>query len=102
MLEWLRVEHHIDIGWDDGLPEDDAGIDVDAILDEVAARLDVDPRVTHVEAQDDFTVNVTFRTGERRRFDLAPYMGRGVFAALRDRSRFRAVRVVAGLRRMAR
>ena len=40
LLEWLRVEHHIDIGWDDGLPEDDAGIDVDAILDEVAARLD--------------------------------------------------------------
>lgn len=40
LVEWLRVEHHIDIGWDDGLPGDDAGIDVDAILDEVATRLD--------------------------------------------------------------
>ena len=56
----------------------------------------MNPRVTRVEAQDDFTVNVSFRTGERRRFDVKPYMGRGVFATLRDRSRFRAVRGVAG------
>lgn len=56
----------------------------------------MNPRVTHVEAQDNFTLNVTFRTGERRRFDATPYLAQGVFAALRNRSRFRAARVVAG------
>ena len=56
----------------------------------------MNPRVTRVEAQDDFTLNVIFQTGERRRFDVTPYLGRGVFATLRNRSRFRAVRVVAG------
>ena len=56
----------------------------------------MNPRVTRVEAQDDFTLNVIFQTGERRRFDVTPYLSQGVFATLRNRSRFRAVRVVAG------
>lgn len=56
----------------------------------------MNPRVTQVEAQDNFTLNVTFRTGECRRFDATPYLARGVFAALRNRGRFRAARVVAG------
>ena len=56
----------------------------------------MNPRVTHVEAQENYTLNVTFQTGERRRFDATPYLARGVFAALRNRSRFRAARVVAG------
>lgn len=56
----------------------------------------MNPRVTQVEAQGNYTLNVTFRTGERRRFDTTPYLARGVFTALRNRSRFRAARVVAG------
>lgn len=58
--------------------------------------MSMNPRVTHVEAQDNFTLNVTFRTGERRRFDVTPYLDRGVFRQLKSRSRFRAARVVAG------
>lgn len=56
----------------------------------------MNPHVTDVEAQDNFTLNVTFRTGERRRFDVTPYLDRGVFTSLRNRSRFRAARVNAG------
>ncbi|MDE0008650.1 MAG: DUF4011 domain-containing protein, partial [Gammaproteobacteria bacterium] len=44
LLEWLRVEHDVDIGWDEGLPEDDSGVDVDAIFHEVATRLEALPQ----------------------------------------------------------
>ena len=56
----------------------------------------MNPRVTHVEARDDFTLDITFRTGEHRRFDLTPYLDCGVFTRLRNRSLFRSARVVAG------
>jgi hypothetical protein len=41
-------------------------------------------------------VEVLFDNGESRRFDVKPYLGRGIFVRLRDRDAFRAVRVVAG------
>jgi hypothetical protein len=39
---------------------------------------------------------VLFENNERRRFDLKPYLGRGIFVRLRDPSLFRAARVIAG------
>ena len=57
----------------------------------------MNPRVTQLQAQDNFTLNVTFRTGERRRFDATPYLARGVFAALKSRGRFRAAKVVGSV-----
>ena len=44
----------------------------------------------------DFTLEVEFETGERRLFDMTPYLHRGVFVRLQDRSVFRSARVVAG------
>ena len=44
----------------------------------------------------DSTLEIEFETGERRVFDMTPYLRRGVFARLRDRSIFMSARVVAG------
>jgi hypothetical protein len=37
-----------------------------------------------------------FENGESRRFDVKPYLGRGIFVRLRDLALFRGVRVIAG------
>ncbi|HXU34872.1 MAG TPA: DUF2442 domain-containing protein [Blastocatellia bacterium] len=54
------------------------------------------PHVVSVRALEDYEVEVTFENGERRIFDVKPYMTHGVFTRLKDRSLFEAVRVVAG------
>ena len=54
------------------------------------------PLVRHVYPVSDFAVEVVFETGERRLFDMTPYLHRGVFVRLQDRSVFRSARVVAG------
>ena len=56
----------------------------------------MNPLVRHVYPTADFTLEVEFETGERRLFDLTPYLHRGVFVRLQDRSVFRSARVVAG------
>ena len=54
------------------------------------------PLVRSVYPVADFTLEVEFDTGERRLFDVTPYLHRGVFVRLQDRSVFRSARVVAG------
>ena len=54
------------------------------------------PLVRRVSPVADFTLEVEFETGERRLFDMTPYLHRGVFVRLQDRSVFRSARVVAG------
>ena len=54
------------------------------------------PLVRRVCPAADFTLEVEFETGERRSFDVTPYLHRGVFVRLQDRSVFRSARVVAG------
>jgi len=56
----------------------------------------MDPHVTSVRALDDYQLEVSFDNGERRIFDVKPFLSRGVFVRLRDRSLFQAVRAVAG------
>ena len=56
----------------------------------------MNPHVKSVYALDDYQILVTFENGESRRFDVKPYLGRGVFVRLRDLARFRGVRPVAG------
>jgi hypothetical protein len=56
----------------------------------------MDPHVTSVRALDDYELEVLFENGERRRFDVKPYLGRGIFVRLHNRSLFKAVRAVAG------
>ena len=41
----------------------------------------------------EYRLLLTFAGGERRILDVAPYLGKGVFAALRDKALFDAVRV---------
>ena len=49
-----------------------------------------------VRAMDDYELEVTFENGECRRLDVKPYLDRGLFVRLRNRSLFQAVRAVAG------
>ena len=56
----------------------------------------MNPYVKSVRALDDYQLEVSFDNGERRIFDVKPFLSRGVFVRLRDRSLFQAVRAVAG------
>ena len=56
----------------------------------------MNPYVRQVQPLDDYRLEVFFENGERRVFDAKPYLGRGVFARLRDPAVFTAARVVAG------
>ena len=56
----------------------------------------MNPRVKSVRALDDYELEVAFDNGESRRFDVKPYLDRGIFSRLRDQDAFRRVRPVAG------
>ena len=57
---------------------------------------EMNPYVKSVRPLDDYELEVLFENGESRRFDVKPYLSRGIFVRLRDRSLFDAVRMVAG------
>ena len=46
-------------------------------------------KVTRVNAIDDYLLELTFSTGERRVFNATPYLTKGVFVALQDPAKFR-------------
>ena len=54
------------------------------------------PRITGVEPRQPASVLVSFESGERRTFDVAPLLGRGIFQRLADPDAFSAVSVVEG------
>ncbi|MEJ5309313.1 MAG: DUF2442 domain-containing protein [Anaerolineae bacterium] len=56
----------------------------------------MNPYVKSVKPQANHRLELLFENGERRVFDLKPYLGRGVFARLRNPALFQAARVVAG------
>lgn len=56
----------------------------------------MNPRVRAVRALKDYELEIDFENGEVRRFDVKPYLERGVFGRLRDVDAFRDIRVVAG------
>jgi len=56
----------------------------------------MNPRVKNVRPLDNYELEVSFENGESRRFDVKPYLGRGIFVRLRDLALFRGVRVIAG------
>jgi len=56
----------------------------------------MNPHVKSVRALDDYELEVSFESGESRRFDVKPYLDRGIFVRLRDLALFQAARVVAG------
>ncbi|MQX37296.1 DUF2442 domain-containing protein [Roseospira navarrensis] len=55
------------------------------------------PDAIHVIALPGYWLAVTFVTGERRLFDMKPYLGFPAFEALQDEDLFRAVRIVHGV-----
>ena len=56
----------------------------------------MNPYVKRVRPLDDYQLEVEFENGERRLFDMKPYLQRGVFVRLQNRAAFQAARVVAG------
>jgi hypothetical protein len=56
----------------------------------------MNPKVRSVRALPEYSLLLEFANGERRVFDVAPYLSRGVFERLRDPASFGAVRVVSG------
>lgn len=49
--------------------------------------------IKEVFAESDFTLCLTFVNGERKKFDMKPYLENGIFLELKDINKFKAVRV---------
>ncbi|MBP6001867.1 MAG: DUF2442 domain-containing protein [Pyrinomonadaceae bacterium] len=49
--------------------------------------------IKHVEASSDFTLILTFENGERKSYDMKPYLDTGVFKRLKDERVFRTAHV---------
>lgn len=56
----------------------------------------MNPYVKSVQAQDDYCLLLTFENGEKRTFDVKPYLSKGVFTRLQNVALFKTVRVVSG------
>ena len=56
----------------------------------------MNPRVEAVQANADFTLSIVFTNGEARRFDVKPYLDKGIFRELRDPRAFKRVRPFLG------
>lgn len=53
-------------------------------------------KVVAVKANEDFTLDLQFNDGSRRRFDATPYLNYGVFTELKDIRYFQQVRLAFG------
>ena len=56
----------------------------------------MNPYITAVQPLENYELLLTFANGEQRIFDTKPYLDKGVFKRLRERSTFLGARVVAG------
>ena len=52
----------------------------------------MNPKVIAVKAQDDYKILLTFTNNEMRVFDMRPYIDKGFFKQLQDRSYFNNVK----------
>ncbi len=50
------------------------------------------PRVKNVKAQDDYKILLTFTNDELKIFDMKPYINKGFFKQLQERSYFNTVK----------
>ena len=48
--------------------------------------------ISEVKPQDDYLLLLTFENGEKRQFDMKPYLDLGLFRELKDYRLFRTVR----------
>jgi len=56
----------------------------------------MNPRVKDVQAEQDFTLLITFNNGEVKHFDVKPYLGIGLFKDLTDPGMFNSVKPFLG------
>lgn len=56
----------------------------------------MNPYVKSVKPQDDYYLLLTFDNGEKRVFDLKPYLEKPVFQRLKNTALFQTARVVSG------
>jgi len=56
----------------------------------------MNPYVKSVQSQDDYCLLLTFENGEKRIFDVKPYLSKGIFSRLQNAALFKTVRVVSG------
>ncbi len=56
----------------------------------------MNPRITAVTPLNDYKLLLNFTNGEQRIFDMSPYLDKGVFQQLRDKSYFNAVLISGG------
>lgn len=56
----------------------------------------MNPRVKDVKPQSNYTVLLTFTNGEKKIFDVKPYLEKGIFRELKDASLFNSVKPFLG------
>ena len=56
----------------------------------------MNPYVKSVQSQKNYCLLLTFENGEKRIFDLKPYLDKGVFTRLQNEALFKTARVVSG------
>lgn len=56
----------------------------------------MNPRVKDVKPGVDYTLTILFDNGERKVFDVKPYLDKGIFRELKDLKVFNAVRPFLG------
>ena len=56
----------------------------------------MNPRVTKVIANDNFTLEIEFENGEKKTYDMSPFLNFGVFKELQELSYFKQVRPFMG------
>ena len=49
--------------------------------------------VIDVKPLSDYQLELTFENGEKRLFDMKPYLDKGIYKELKDESKFKSVRV---------
>ena len=56
----------------------------------------MNPRVKKVKPNPDYTLTLVFNNGERRVFDVTPYLDKGVFSELKNKKLFNSVKPFLG------
>ena len=56
----------------------------------------MNPRVKDVCPNQDYTINIVFDNGEEKVFDVTPYLDRGIFRELKDKTLFQTVKPSLG------
>ena len=56
----------------------------------------MNPRIVAVSPTQDYTIELTFDNGERKFFDVKPYLDKGIFQKLRDFKEFNSVKACLG------